>query len=368
MLRLAARAASALALATAVALTTAAPALADPPAPIPVPPPKAADIVGVGSSVTQSLFNQFSGDYNASLTAAGDSTSPRLYSWDSTGSNTITPKTGADTIVRPFESSAGITALSATTSRTLDFSRDTRTPQFGDPVTTLFVAMAKDAVSWAAPTGGNAPANLTTAQLGAIYSCQITNWRQISSALPDATIRPVVAGHMAVDRNGAYGLATDTTTYFLAKINYHGILLNDNATDHSCVSVVERGNQGTDPVLHDPNAVVPYSVGRYLGQAYGGHTGPGDEPGALVPRALNGIQPISTTSISATFAASPYGYVLYNTVRAAEWNGSDAHTQALRRIFSVIGWICRDPAALAGIRSHGFLVIPPGACGSITHM
>ncbi|MED7948910.1 hypothetical protein PUR56_08885, partial [Streptomyces sp. BE303] len=72
MHRLTARVAPALALAAALALASAAPALADPPQPIPVPPPAATDIVGVGAQVTESLFNQLSTDYNASLTAAGN--------------------------------------------------------------------------------------------------------------------------------------------------------------------------------------------------------------------------------------------------------------------------------------------------------
>lgn len=51
---------------------------------------------------------------------------------------------------------------------------------------------------------------------------------------------------------------------------------------------VDRANQGTDAVLHDPNAIVPYSVGHYVGQAFGGHTRPGDEPGVLVPARSTG--------------------------------------------------------------------------------
>ncbi|MFF2039921.1 substrate-binding domain-containing protein [Kitasatospora sp. NPDC058170] len=366
MLRLAARVAPVLALASALALAAAVPALADPPVPIPVPPPAATDLVGVGAQVTDPLFNQFSTDYNATLAAAGDTTSPRLYSWDAIGPTTITPKTGASPIYRPYNSDAGIIALNATGTTTTDFARSARLPKTGDPASTLFVAMAKDAVSWAAPAGGNAPANLTTAQLRGIYTCTITNWRQISSALPDATIRPVLTGHLIVDRLGADGPATDSSGFFLQAINYYPTIWGDRWTDHSCVSVVERENQGTDALLHDPNAIVPYSVGRYIGQVYGGHTRPGDEPGALTVRNLNSVAPVnSIQQISGPFAASPYGRVLFNTVREAEWTGVDAHAVALRAVFGRDGWICRS--GLPQIRSHGFLPLPSAACGSSTH-
>ncbi|MFD5916477.1 hypothetical protein ACFVYP_05415 [Kitasatospora sp. NPDC058201] len=369
MHRLTARVAPALALAAALALASAAPALADPPQPIPVPPPAATDIVGVGAQVTESLFNQFSTDYNASLTAAGNTTSPRLYSWDSTGTTLITPKSGSSSLVRPDRSNAGIIALASTTSGTLDFARSTRGPKVDDSVNTLFVAMAKDAVSWAAPAGGHAPANLTTAQLRAIYTCTLTNWRQIDPALPDATIRPMLAGHLLVTRSGVDGASMDSSGFFLQALDYYSAIVGDPWTDHSCVGVVERENQGTDAVLHDPDVIVPYSVGRYVGQVYGGYSTPTDNPGVLVPRSVNNVQPVNPTThtISAPYSASAYGRVLYNTVRQSEWNALDAHGVALRAIFGPSGWICRSGTGAADIRLHGFLPLPGPACGSHTH-
>ncbi|WP_327683443.1 substrate-binding domain-containing protein [Kitasatospora sp. NBC_00458] len=367
MLRLVTRVASTLALASALALATTAPALADPPVPIPVPPPRAVDIVGVGAQVTESLFNQFSAEYNASLTAAGDTGSPRLYSWDSTGSYTITPKTGADSIVRPYNSDGAVVSLLANSSRTVDFARSARAPKIGDPTSAWFVALAKDAVSWAAPTGGNAPASLSAAQLKYIYNCQITNWRQIDPALPDAVIRPVLPGYFRVFENGDVYLASDTAAY----LNH---ALDQSGRDHGlvpgpCVTPVDRDNQGVDAILHDPNAIVPYSVGRYLGQAYGGHTTPTDNPGLLVPHALDGVQPVSaaTHTINTSFAATRYGRVLVNTVREYEWLSTDAHGTALQRILGRNGWVCRQDGGLPAIRSHGFLPLPPAACGSTMH-
>ncbi|MFB7474465.1 substrate-binding domain-containing protein [Kitasatospora sp. NPDC056184] len=349
MLRLAARAASALALAlvSTLALTTT-PALADP------PQPAATDIVGVGTAITEQLFNQLSTDYNAFLTAAGNTTSPRLYSWDTTGTTPITPKTGATSIYRPNTSNAGITALTITTSGTVDFARSTRGPQAGDVSSTVFVAMAKDAVSWAAPTGGHAPGSLTTGQLSDIYACNVTNWRQIDPALPDATIKPVLPI-----------ISSEVRQMFLRSVGLTGL----PGVGNCVVSGVEE-NQGTEAFLHDPDVLVPYSVGRYVGQVYGGHARPGDEPGALVPRAVNGIAPVDTSNrqISQPFAATAFSRVLYNAVREAEWTASDAHGQALRDIFGRSGWICRTNGGAPLIRSYGFLTIPAGACGSTTHI
>ncbi|MFE6869180.1 substrate-binding domain-containing protein [Kitasatospora sp. NPDC057692] len=364
MLRFVARAASALALAGALVLTATAPAPADP-----IALPNAQDIVGVGAEATESLYTQLSTEYNAFL--AGNTTSPRLYSFDSTGPNPVFTKYGATAIARPWSTDAGLYALTGTTKDTLDFARATRPPKPTDPVdgaTNLpltFVALAKDAVSWAAPAAGNAPATLTTAQLTAIYSCQITRWSQISPSLPNTVIRPVVSGQLTVDYYGVHGTGLDATIFFLEKIGY-AQAVQDLGFDHSCVSVVSRENEGTDPILQNPDALVPYSVGRYIGQVYGGHTTPGDEPGVLTPRSINGVAPVTATqTINPSFTATPFGRMLSSVVRPAEWTAQDAHGTALRAVFGTAGWICRQGQAT--IRSHGFQSLPSPVCGTIVH-
>ncbi|MFJ8437221.1 hypothetical protein ACIQ9P_38610 [Kitasatospora sp. NPDC094019] len=350
MLRLAARAASALVLASALALTVTTPAIADP------PQPAATDIVGVGAGVTEMLLNQFSTDYNASLAAAGDTTSPRLYSWDSTGTPfRITTKTGATSIVRPYDSSNGIATLDATNGNTVDFARSARGPRADDPVTDQFVFMARDAVSWAAPAGGNAPTDLTSNDLRLIYGCYYTNWRQINPALPDAAIVPVLAVRGAA--------LSDSSGFFLRTVTGSSVFEYG-----PCVRTVSQENQGTDPLLHDPNAIVPYSVGRYVGQVYGGHTRPGDEPGTLTVRSLNGISPVDTVNgqLRISFVSSMFGYPLYIVVRVSDWNSTNARGTALRAVFGRNGWVCRSNGGAPAIRSYGFLTMPVGGCGS-TH-
>jgi hypothetical protein len=72
--------------------------------------------VSVGSDTDESLFDQFSGDYNAMLKSA---TAVQQYSFDATNPVTgaegdlIVTKPGCSAIARPDGSSAGITAFDA---------------------------------------------------------------------------------------------------------------------------------------------------------------------------------------------------------------------------------------------------------------
>ncbi|CAN3981776.1 substrate-binding domain-containing protein [Kitasatospora purpeofusca] len=333
------------ALAGSLAAATAGPALADPPV---LPQPQ--DIVGVGSHTTGPLFNAFSTAYNAYLTGLGDTTSPRLYSWDSTGPSPITTKAGAPAIVRPYDAGAGLAAFHSVFPAGIDFVRADRGPQTGDLTTDLFVALAKDAVSWTAKNGGHAPANLTTAQLRNIYSCTITNWQQIDPSLANATIKPFLPT-----------AGSGTRSVFLAAIG--------NPTSGPCVTTGPQENQGTDPVLNDPDVVFPYSVGHYVGQVYYGRATTTDAPGPLTVRNVNGIAPVNTTAqtINAAFATTAFGRVLFDVVRQAEWAATDAHGQALRNVFGNAGWICRNSVATVLIKTHGFLTLPLAACGSTAH-
>ncbi|MER5349659.1 substrate-binding domain-containing protein [Kitasatospora sp. NPDC002551] len=319
-------------------------ALADPPV---VPNP--GDIVGVGSQTTAPLFNQLSTDYNAALTAAGDTTSPRLYSFDAIGPSPIVLKAGSGPVARPTGSGAGLGALHAVPSQ-VDFVRMDRGRLPTDLASDTFVALAKDAVSWAAQLGGHAPANLTTAQLKDVYTCVRTTWQQLDPSLPNATIKPFLP------QSGS-GLRD-----FFLKALGGGTPIIPGA----CVTSGVQDNQGTDPVLHDADALVPYSVGHYVGQAFFGRSTGSDAPGTLTVRGVNGIAAVNTAnqSINSPFAASTYGRVLHNVVRGAEWTATDAHGAALRNIFAPNGFICRSATAIADLKSHGFLPLPGGACGS----
>ncbi|MFJ9516726.1 substrate-binding domain-containing protein [Kitasatospora sp. NPDC101801] len=326
---------------TAATVLAAVPAQAADPSPI----PNAVDIVGTGSDTTSTYLSQVSADYNASIAGAPAST-PRLYSWEPLGTSPITPKTGGASIARPNGSGAGITALINNTSATVDFARSSRGRQASDPASILFVAFAKDAVTWSAKaTGGHAPANLTTAQLKGIYECTITNWSAVGGTA--GTIKPFLP------QNGS-----GTRTFFLQAIGGATPVVPG-----ACVTSGPQENTGTTAVLDDVDAIFPYSVAHYISQVFGGHSTATDAPGPLTLRNVNGVVPVNATThvINAPFAASAYGRVINNVVRTNDWNTAGAYQTTLKGIFGPAGWICTHPAT---ITNYGFLTLPGTACGT----
>jgi ABC-type phosphate transport system substrate-binding protein len=250
--------------AAALASLVAAPALADPPAGT---TPRTTDAVGVGSDTTQYLLDQLALNYD---TTHPDATT-KLYSWDAVNPDTlaigdpIVTKAGCAAIPRPDGSSAGIAAFEDnarpsgdSTNYCIDFARSSRARLSTDPPCATggicFVALAEDAVTWAdrdkASGGTDAPASLTTAQLTEIYTCKVTNWKQVGGK--SATIEPFLPQ-----------TSSGTRAFFLAAI--------DVTTPGACVSDVNNTleeNEGINPVLDSPEAIFIYSVGDYIAQAY----------------------------------------------------------------------------------------------------
>ncbi|GAB2741043.1 PstS family phosphate ABC transporter substrate-binding protein [Kitasatospora kifunensis] len=342
---------AAAAIATSLATVAAGQASADP-----TVTPAAQDIVGVGSDTIQAVLGQFSTDYNASLTAAGDTTSPRLYSWDATPAGNITTKTGATSIPRPNGSGAGITALNNNTSSTVNFARASRGPATTDPSTDDFVAFARDGVAWAGNKSGNAPANLSTADLNGIYTCSITNWNQITDVPGYTGPNATIDAYLPQVNSG-------TRAFFLQAIGGGTAI-----TPGSCIqSTTPEENEGTDAAFTDVNAVFPYSAAHYIGQTVGGHTTTTDAPGNLTLRNVDGINPVANNTLNPAFTATNYGRTVYNVLRDSELNGTGTLSTALQNIFGTSGWICNNATAQADIASYGFQVLPAFACGAVTH-
>ncbi|MFB6890256.1 substrate-binding domain-containing protein [Kitasatospora sp. NPDC056327] len=332
---MAARVMTGLAAAVCAAAVSAPAAVADPePGGLPAP----ADLVGVGVDTTQWFMTQTSTDYNASIPPV----QRRLYGFDATGSSPIVPKTGAPVpIARPDGTRPGAVALAATTTASLDYSRASRGPEAGDPPGLSFVGFAKDAVTWAARSGGNAPADLTATQLRNIYECTSTTWSQINPAWPNTTIRPYLPPP-----------ASDTRAAFLKALG-GGVT---PVAPGGCVTSGPRNDRGTDPALNDPDVVFPYSVGRYVDQVYRGHATSLENPGTLTVRSINGIAPVGAgNSISGTFHATLFGRILRNVVRTSEYTSANAHGAALLGVFGPSGFICQHPATIV---AQGFVPIP----------
>ena len=179
--------AGAVAAASVAALTMAPAAMADPPSGKTV---HNFDLSGIGADTTQSLFDQFSEDYNAGQAAAhkADSASnPYLYSWDATNPTTqaigdsINLKKGCAALPRPDGSSAGVVALTTLNKSDgtvgtgknkrqtfcIDYVRSARNRATTDPPYSkgglAFITLAGDAVTYATQPGSAAPSNLTTA-------------------------------------------------------------------------------------------------------------------------------------------------------------------------------------------------------------
>lgn len=324
----------------------ASPALADPPNGV---TPAKNSIVGVGSDTTEYFLDELALSYDATSAVR------KLYSWDATGSATITPKVGAQTITRPNGSSAGISALATYPASTVDFARSSRAPKVGDPTNLLFIKFAQDAVSWAANATTNAPASLTPTQLAAIYKCQVTTWNQVGGT-SSATIQPFLPQ-----------AGSGTRAFFETAI---GIT---DADLGSCVNQTVQENEGTDPQLAgNPDAMVPYSVAKWIAQVY--HSGPGqntfgsDVHGTMKVKNINGLSPTKTNrttgavTINAKFVSSFLRYV-YNVVRQ-DTTQSSGIPKYLDTIFGSTGYLCSKGSTI--IKNYGFLPIG-SLCGTTSH-
>jgi ABC-type phosphate transport system substrate-binding protein len=393
--------------AAAMVAIVAGPALADPPSGV---TPRANDVVGVGSDTTQFILDQLSTDYNAAHSGA----KRLLYSWDAVPQGqTITVKAGGVnndcTIVRPTGSSAGIAALEANatvsggTGFCIDFARSSRARSTSDPACAsggiCFVALGGDAVTWAdrsAASGGtNAPATLTLSQLKKIYLCQVSNWSQVGGAsAPIHAFLPQTS--------------SGTRAFFLTALGG-----GTPITPGSCVSTDNNTlieNEGVAPVLNDPDAVFPYSVGDFIAQVYhsaqcstsncnypnaptctpatGQNLFGCDLHGVLTVNPIGSSKPTSpwplpappcggsgqpTCPVINKFFNASFQRVIYDVVR---FDGSTPdHIPAyLEKFFAAStattkGWVCNSTKAKADLKNYGFLVFSstaPTHCGSVS--
>src|SRR6266705_1293806 len=328
--------------------------------------PVAKDAVGVGSDTIQNVFDQFAVDYNKTVSA----TATHLYSWDATNpltgamGDSIAEKTGCAHIPRPDGSSAGITQLitfakSSTGQFCTSFARSSRARGSSDPPFAAggiaFADIGGDAVTWSAQATTNAPATLTTAQLAAIYNCTDTNWSQVGGK--NAPI------HAFIPQSGS-----GTRSFFLSAIGV--------ATPGSCVSDAGgtlQENQGVNPVLKDPDAIFPFSIGKYIAERFHSATcfnssctpnGSGlrctpsgtqnlfgcNNHGTMVLKKINGIAPTTGTG-QGTVINSAFPATFQRTVfEVVPWDpGTSDHIPGatspvggvnLEPIFGASGFVC----------------------------
>jgi ABC-type phosphate transport system substrate-binding protein len=366
-------------LATVTTLTAGA-ALADPPSGV---TPKATDIVGGGSNTTEFLLDQLTTNYNAA-----HKTGTHIYSWDAlanaaaTTSPNIAYKAGCVAAPRPNGSSEGIADLAenikdpkSKSHFCLDFARSSRAEKSTDPSGLTFVPLALDNVSYASlAKGSNAPTNLTTKQLTEIYTCTVTKWNQVGGKSKD-TIHPLLPQP-----------GSGTLAFFLAAINV--------TTPGKCVdepNTLEE-NEGVDPIYTNnkknaPNEIVPFSVGKWISQAYhsaacstkscstdksgvfikckkpakGQNAFGCDVNGVLKVNDINKTNPIKGTGAKAVLNphfTPTFIRTLYDVVRTAKT--SDSIPSYLNGFFGPSGFFCSSKEK-ATIAAYGFE--PTASCG-----
>ncbi len=303
------------ALACGLATTLAIPASAD-------PVPQARDIVGVGSDTSEYAVTNLAdgvvvgGTFRAGYNAAA---SARLVSFNATGSSTVVLKAGTAAITRPNGSGAGKNALYSPSNPNVNFARSSSTLTSSEISAGLRqVPFAVDGLKLATATTSNAPATITPAQMVQIYSGAVTNWNQLGGQ--NGTIVPLIPQ-----------VNSGTRAFFLAQLQ----AANGGAAVTLAGSVTEVQEHDAAPIAASPNAVAPFSTGRFASV-----TGIKLEGGFTAQRAL------------------------YNVVRAADLNAP-----WFSAIFGSDGYLCSG-AAKAIIAASGFqqLAHPfdDGVCGEPT--
>jgi ABC-type phosphate transport system substrate-binding protein len=352
--------------------------------------PKAFDIVGVGSDTIEFLLDQLSVDYNTAH-KTHNATHPWIYSWDATPpsdptnlTSMIAPKAGCAKIARPDGSSAGIAAMAASPRdanpkyKCFNFARSSRSRSSTDPAKgpggIEFVTLAKDAVTYSTAATTNAPGNLTTAQLAAIYTCTATRWNQVGGT-STATINPILPQ-----------TSSGTRSFFLTEIGG-----GTAVTPGNCVnSVLPEENEGVASIFktNSANIIFPFSIGKYIAQKFhsaackkancsgfpackpkkGQNAFGCDEIGHLVLRSINGTKPTTGSGVNTVinslftpnFQRFVFDVVPWTAATSNHIPGNEERFFASSRSPRP-GWFCRKTAKKTLI-DYGFLPTP--LCGT----
>jgi hypothetical protein len=398
--------------ATASALAVA-PAMADPVnSHFKAVKPAAYDIVGVGAGTDEYLFDQLSVDYNKQVAAKKkhSPSNPYIYSWDATPPNNpldetqqIVVKSGCKKNLRPNGSNAGITALGSygktsytTTSKSgkktkhtvpcVNFARSSSARSSKDPALAkggiAFVALAKDAVTYAATKVTNVPSDLSLKQLQEIFSCSIPaahgfaegTWGALlgssakdPTAKPDPLVPQPGSGTLTFWMETALGFTEDSQPSC------------GSAATLSATKQPEE-NEGISKLFllngkPNPNVLFPYSVGSWIAQEYhsktcgkaakkGQNNFGCDENGVLYLNKIGGTAPTVKTKgvvginskFDSKFQRLLYDVVPFNTAKSPI-------SSELKRFFGQKGWFCLK-AHDQIIKDYGYLPTP--LCGVVS--
>lgn len=280
----------------------------------------ATDIVGVGSDTSQILVHYLA-DGNGTLNGfnAGKTTG-RIASFAADGTPASISLRGGTAITRPNGSGAGKSLLYAPNNNPdVTFARSSSKPSDAEISAGLqFFPFALDGLKIAVKaTGSNAPAEISVANLLAIYKGDITKWNQIpgNEGGSSETIQPLIPQ-----------AGSGTRSYFLSLL-----AAANNGVTPTVVAASTQEHSDVD-IKDNPNALAPFSTARASSDA-------------------------NIKLIGGLDATRP----LYNVLRA-----SDATKPELLSIFGKNGFICStDGRAL--IEAAGFKQLAAqnrgGVCG-----
>jgi ABC-type phosphate transport system substrate-binding protein len=369
-------------LATVAAATIAAgagSALADPSV-----SPAVTSITAVGSDTTQFLGDRFSTDYNASSPAPA----APFYSWDAVNPTTGQPgdtiKTKNDancSITRPNGSGAGIAQLQKKlkTSNGVDYcvdvARASRNIKSSDGAGITSVLFAKDLITWAANTGGNAVANLTTTDLTAIYTCNASlinssfsgavKWSEVGGTSTDAIIPVLPQASSGTRAQWLTDIAVTTPGSCVVNGTYNGASIEENEGNNAVYTPA-----GNPTGYKDVLAI--FSGGDFVCQV--DTKACPDVHGTLALKNIDGKAPLTSsntinvtglTAFGATYIRGLY-FVALNagTATAPKVPTSPVDLTKFLGQGNATGWICSSTTAKADTAKFGFVV--PSNCGTLT--
>ncbi|MFF5175900.1 hypothetical protein ACFY3U_25200 [Micromonospora sp. NPDC000089] len=303
--------------------------------------PAASDVVGVGSDTTEYVVAKLAADYNVKSPAPTN----KLFSYDATGSATISLKPGCTAITRPNGSSAGISALKADASHCIDFARSSRAKKTDGTESTLtFREFARDGLGVAVKASGSTvPSTLTTLDLNNLYKAAAG-----TSACNRTAYLPQAGSGTRATFLAFIGL-TETTKGSCAKDTWD----NDGNAATPEVPVQEHDPA---PIANNTNALVPFSAGRKGAYSTVIFRNINDSvrPTGLAANATVKVDPVTGKVSTATNAVTIYDRPLFNVFRTADLATGSAYKARLDAAFSNLGWICTNATAKADIEAAGF--------------
>jgi len=265
---------------------------------------------------------------------------------------TVDPVNGSTSGRNALAASAGSAASSA---GCVDIARSSSGPSSSDPVTFEYYAYARDALSWSAVPGGQAPADLTRQQLIDIYTCVITDWSD--PRLPaDAGSGQIIR---VLPQTGS-----GTLSFFLTSILQNAPIPPSSAGCPLVQNPTVQENSGAAIVANVPasdldRVISPYSVAQWVSQANGAVD---DIRAGFTIRNINGVDPViegppaapNTAVINdGSFIGSRLVYNVLDT-------RSPAYTDALR----AVGFDGAGPSVLCSggysaiLLEYGFTPLP----------